>query len=86
MFATGAELRTRVASFNAFGTRVSFELAPFVDAGKVFAAMGANPFLHLHTAGGIGFRGVASPFVVGYVDIGFSRGKPAAFSGLDYPF
>jgi outer membrane protein assembly factor BamA len=86
MFATGAELRTRVASFNAFGTRVSLELAPFVDAGKVFATMGENPITHLHGAGGLGVRGVASPFVVGYVDIGFSRGKPAVFSGLDYPF
>jgi outer membrane protein assembly factor BamA len=86
MFASGAELRVRVASFNAFRTRVGLEVAPFVDAGKVFAAMGANPFSHLHTAGGIGFRGVASPYVVGYVDIGFSRGKPAVFSGLNYPF
>ena len=86
MFAGGAELRTRVASFNAFRTRVSLELAPFLDAGKVFAALGGSPFTHLHTAVGLGVRGVASPFVVGYVDIGFARGKPAVFSGLDYPF
>lgn len=86
MFAGGAELRTRVASFNAFRTRVSLELAPFLDAGKVFAALGGSPFTHLHTAVGLGVRGVASPFVVGYVDIGFARGKAAVFSGLDYPF
>ena len=86
MFASGAELRTRVASFNAFRTRVSLELAPFIEAGKVFAPMSGNPFTHLHLAGGLGVRGVASPFVVGYVDVGLARRKPAVFSGLDYPF
>jgi outer membrane protein assembly factor BamA len=86
LFATGAELRVRVAGFNAFRTHVSLELAPFVDAGKVFPTMGASPFTHMHVAGGLGVRGVASPFVVGYVDIGFARSKPAVFSGLNYPF
>ena len=86
LFATGAELRARVASFDAFGTRVGLELTPFLDAGKVFASMGANPLTHLHTTPGLGVRGVASPFVVGYVDLGFGYGKPAVFSGIDYPF
>jgi hypothetical protein len=35
---------------------------------------------------GLGVRGVASPFVVGYVDIGFAHGKAAVFSGINYPF
>src|SRR5205085_2939571 len=42
LFATGLELRMSVANFNAFGTRVSVEVAPFLDAGKVFAALGAS--------------------------------------------
>jgi hypothetical protein len=41
---------------------------------------------HLHAAAGFGVRGVASPFVVGYVDIGFTRGKAAVFSGITHPF
>jgi outer membrane protein assembly factor BamA len=86
MFAAGVELRTRVASFNAFGTRVSLELTPFLDAGKVFADLGASPFSHLHITPGLGVRGVASPFVVGYVDFGFGYGSPAVFSGINYPF
>jgi hypothetical protein len=89
LFATGAELRTRVASFNAFGTRLSLELTPFIDAGKVFATMGESPVTHLHVAGGLGVRAVASPFVVGYLDVGFAsnaRNQPAVFSGLNYPF
>ncbi len=86
MFATGMELRTRVASLIAFGTHLSLEVAPFVDAGKVFADLGASPFSKLHATPGFGVRGVASPFVVGYVDIGFAHGKAAVFSGIDYPF
>jgi hypothetical protein len=86
MFATGAELRWRVASLDAFGTRVSLEVTPFIDAGKVFPTMGESPITHLHSAKGLGVRALASPFVVGYVDIGFSHNKPAVFSGLNYPF
>ncbi len=86
LFASGAELRTRVAGFEAFGTHVGLELAPFVDAGRVFANLGTNPLRHLHTAAGLGVRGVASPYVVGYVDVGTGDGRPAVFSGINYPF
>ena len=34
----------------------------------------------------LGFRGVAQPFVVGYVDIGYGSEGIAAFTGLNYPF
>ena len=86
LMATGAEVRTRVYGFNAFGTHVSLELAPFVDAGKVFGNAGTGPFFHMHRAFGLGLRGVASPFVVGYVDIAYGQGRGAAFSGIYYPF
>jgi len=86
MFATGLELRTSVVNLNAFGTRVSVEAAPFLDAGKVFAALGGSPFSRLHATPGFGVRGVANPFIVGYVDFGLARGEVAVFSGIDYPF
>ncbi|HKF97353.1 MAG TPA: hypothetical protein VKB20_03805, partial [Steroidobacteraceae bacterium] len=86
LIATGAELRTRVAGFDAFGTRVALELAPFVDAGKVFANGPGNLLSEMHTAAGLGVRGVASPYVVGYVDVGYGRGKAVVFSGINYPF
>ncbi len=86
MFATGIEARTRVVNLNAFGTRISLELAPFLDLGKVFAGMGESPLSHLHKGAGLGIRAVASPFVVGYVDIGYGHEKASAFSGLNYPF
>jgi hypothetical protein len=84
--AGGLELRTRVASYDAFGTRVILELAPFVDAGKVFADPGTSPVSHLHSALGLGIRGIASPHVVGYLDFGYGQGRGAVFSGINYPF
>ena len=86
LFASAVEVRKRVMAFNAFDTRLSLELAASLDAGKDFAALGASPLSHLHAAAGFGVRGVASPFVVGYVDIGFAHGNAAVFRGITYPF
>jgi len=80
------ELRLRALAFHMFSTDLSFEPAPFVDVGKVFARMGDNPVAHAHHAVGIGLRIVASPFVVGYLDVGYGRDGVAVFSGIDYPF
>jgi hypothetical protein len=85
-FATGVELRTRVTQFKAYSTSVSLELAPFVDLGKVFAHDGENPLVHLHHGSGVGIRGVASPFIVGFLDIGLGPEGPAIFTGINYPF
>jgi hypothetical protein len=86
VLATGAELRVRVAELDTFGTHVAVEVAPFIDTGKVFADGPGNLLSDMHTAVGLGFRGVASPYVVGYVDVGYGRGKAAVFSGINYPF
>lgn len=86
LFAAGLELRSRVADLDLFSTRVSLQLAPFVDLGKVFHDATEWPLNHLHSAGGIGFRAVAHPFIVGYVDVGYGSEGTAIFSGIDYPF
>jgi hypothetical protein len=84
--AVGFEARTRVADFNAFATHVAIEIAPFVDLGSVYARADANPLHGLHHSWGVGFRAVASPYVVGYVDVGYGKGESAVFSGIAYPF
>jgi hypothetical protein len=86
LFATGLEVRTRVAGFDAFGTHVGLEVSPFIDAGKVFSNGRPDLVSEMHTALGVGMRGVASPYVVGYVDFGYGRGRAAIFSGINYPF
>lgn len=85
-FEASVEARIDVRSFHMFGTNLELEIAPFVDSGKVFATMSGDPFTHLHVARGVGFRLIASPFVVGYLDVGFGGEKAAVFSGIDYPF
>lgn len=84
-FSATLELRHRLFSFNA-SSRVDVELTPFVDAGRVFSDADTFPLNHLHTVGGIGFRGVARPSVVGYVDIGYGTEGIAVFTGINYPF
>ena len=85
-FSASAEVRQRVLNINAVTTNVEIELAPFVDIGRVFDRPSAIPLSRLHTVGGLGFRGIARPFVVGYVDVGYGSEGVAVFTGIDYPF
>lgn len=85
-FSTTVELRHRLLSFDAISTHVDIEVTPFLDAGRVFGRSGTLPFTQLHPVGGIGFRGIARPFVVGYVDVGYGSEGAAAFTGISYPF
>ncbi len=81
-----AEVRTRVWDHDIFGTHGVLELAPFLDIGRVGHNVNFDPFSELHTVGGIGFRGIAEPFVVGFVDVGYGGEGVAVFSGINYPF
>jgi outer membrane protein assembly factor BamA len=85
-FSSSLELRRKVFSFDATSTFVDIEVTPFVDVGRVFARTSTLPFDQLHRVYGVGFRGIARPFVVGYVDIGYGTEGVAAFTGLNYPF
>jgi hypothetical protein len=85
-FSTTLELRRKLFTFNAVTTNLDIEIAPFVDLGHVFARTNANPVEQLHQVYGVGFRGIARPFVVGYVDIGYGSEGAAVFTGLNYPF
>ena len=85
-YSTTLELRHNLFSFDAVTTRVDIEITPFVDAGRVFRDASTFPLSHVHPVGGIGFRGIARPFVVGYVDIGYGSEGTAIFTGINYPF
>ncbi len=85
-FDTTIELRHRAFSFDAAASHVDIEVAPFLDMGKVSAHTTANPFSGLHKVVGVGFRGIARPSVVGYVDMGYGTEGLAIFTGIDYPF
>jgi hypothetical protein len=85
-FSSSLEYRRKVFSFDATSTVVDVEMTPFIDVGRVFARTSTLPLDHLHHVYGMGFRGIARPFVVGYVDIGYGSEGVAAFTGLNYPF
>jgi hypothetical protein len=85
-FSASMEYRKRVLSLDALGTHLNVELTPFVDVGEVFAHSRDSPVANLHHVGGLGFRGVASPFVVGYLDVGYGSEGAAVFTGINYPF
>jgi hypothetical protein len=85
-FSSSVELRRKLATFAAASSSVDLELTPFIDVGRVFARNSTFPLDQLHHVYGLGFRGVARPFVVGYVDIGYGSEGVAAFTGLNYPF
>jgi outer membrane protein assembly factor BamA len=85
-FSTTIEIRREVAVMHLFATDLSLELDPFLDMGKVYRHAIQNPFNDNHRSAGLGFRVLASPFVVGYLDIGFAGNHTAVFTGIDYPF
>ena len=85
-FSGTVELRHKVFSFNAVTTLLDIEVAPFVDFGRVFSQTTTNPLDHVHDVIGVGFRGIARPYVVGYVDVGYGTEGAAVFTGLNYPF
>jgi hypothetical protein len=85
-FSSSIELRHTVMTLAIASTHLDIEVAPFVDVGRVFARTGTFPLGQLHKVGGVGFRGIARPFVVGYVDVGYGNDGVAVFTGINYPF
>jgi len=86
LYAGTVELRHRVLAFDAAASHIDVEVTPFVDLGRVFERTYTDPLSNLHKVVGVGFRGIAPPSVVGYVDIGYGTEGVAVFTGINYPF
>lgn len=84
-FSATVEYRHTAFTFDAI-SHVEIEVAPFVDVGDVFSDAASFPIKALHKVAGVGFRGIARPSVVGYVDIGYGSDGAAVFTGINYPF
>jgi hypothetical protein len=80
------ELRHNVFGVDLFKTQIELEVSPFVDLGKVFPRPSTSPLSKPHKVYGVGFRRVARPFIVGYVDVAHGEEGMAVFTGIDYPF
>jgi outer membrane protein assembly factor BamA len=80
------EVRLKVLRMRVFGVNAEFEIAPFVDVGKVFDSWSQFLDTPFEITPGVGFRGLAPPSVVGHIEFAYSREGPAIYVGLDYPF
>ncbi len=85
-FSANIEIRHKLLTLDTLGTRIVLQIAPFYDTGRVFERASTLPIDKLHNVVGVGFRGIAAPFVVGYVDVGIGSEGVAVFTGIDYPF
>jgi outer membrane protein assembly factor BamA len=81
-----AEIRAKVLRLRIFGVDAEFEIAPFIDTGKVFNSGRQFIDTAFEITPGVGFRGLAPPNVVGHVEFAFGREGAAIYVGLDYPF
>jgi hypothetical protein len=80
------EYRRQMLAVDFSGTHIDVQVTPFFDAGRVFHNPSSFPLEHLHPVAGLGFRAIARPSVVGYVDFGVGTEGLAVFTGINYPF
>ena len=80
------EERVRLFRYRIFNVNADWEVAPFVDLGAVAHNLADVTSKNFVADGGVGFRAVVRPNVVGRVDIGFGKEGPAIFATLGYPF
>lgn len=69
-----------------FGYPLDFEVAPFIDIGRVGSHFNSNTLLKPQVNPGIGFRFLAHPHIVGRLDVAYGKDGANVFAGLDYPF
>jgi outer membrane protein assembly factor BamA len=86
LIALNIEQRIHVMRTKIFNVAAEFEIAPFVDMGKVFNSFRSRWLQDYVVTPGIGFRGMVRPNVVGRLDYGYSNEGGAVFAGLDFPF
>jgi outer membrane protein assembly factor BamA len=81
-----AEERIRVFTRRIFGVEAEFEVAPFIEAGRVFRHLSDIDGGRYHVVSGLGFRALVRPHIVGYVDVGIGDEGATVFMGIGYPF
>ena len=86
LVAFSVEERIHVFRVRMMDVAAEFEVAPFIDTGKVFPSYRTPNFSHYQITPGLGFRGIVRPSVVGRLDYGYSTEGGAVFAGLDFPF
>ena len=65
---------------------LNFQIAPFLDVGRVMSGFSVKDLKDFQVNPGFGLRVLAKPNIVGRFDIGYGRDGVNFFVGLDYPF
>jgi len=85
LFLINLEERIRVFEKRVFDNPLEFEVAPFLDVGRVdddlFTRLKDTQFNP-----GVGLRVLSRPNVVGRIDAAYGKDGGNVFVGLDYPF
>jgi outer membrane protein assembly factor BamA len=85
LYLINLEERIRVFEKRVFDNPLEFEVAPFLDFGRV-----NNEFLsrlkRTQFNPGVGIRAISRPNVVGRIDVAYGKDGGNVFVGLDYPF
>lgn len=82
----GVEERILVKSWHVMNAKFDFSVDPFFSVGQVFNQWGEVRFNNLQPIGGIGFRALVPPAVVGRVDVGIAGEGVSVYTTLGYPF
>lgn len=69
-----------------FDYQLGFEIAPFIDIGRVESRFSLRDIDNLQFNPGVGLRVLARPHVIGRLDLAYGRNGTNVFVGLDYPF
>ena len=80
------EERIPVREQKLLGYLLDFQIAPFLDVGRVMSGFSIKDLKDFQVNPGFGLRVVAKPNVVGRFDIGYGRDGVNFFVGLDDPF
>jgi hypothetical protein len=80
------EERFTVHQLSIVNAITEFQVAPFVDLGTVFPSPERLQAKYIEPVGGVAFRAVVKPTVVGRVEAGAGREGPCVYMGIDYPF
>jgi outer membrane protein assembly factor BamA len=81
------EERYSVIQRTIMGNAVEFNVAPFLDIGRVGRTFSYNGTIkNVQFNPGVGFRFLARPNIASRVDVGYGKDGANVFVGLDYPF
>lgn len=80
------EERFRFLHKNMYDHELDFEVAPFVDIGRVMGKFNFHKLSDPQVNPGLGIRVIAQPNVVGRLDLAYGKDGANVFVGLDYPF